>query len=282
MELALVTRRGAGLSWKGPPIRLIEIFPIMSSPEHPPIAPASATEDVHAPGSGAENQTYREKGAAERAKFNESIKKKKAWVSGIFSKMGSFLTNAKDSTIDHAFATRYMVADGADYVGNKASEGLNALGDKAVAFQEAGDRFLSESVDSAEKWISDKKEIAQAVAAIGLNVGIGAAATVREEVIQAKEKISKGYENLAGKGASLIERARQRGAGALNAWNERRMEAALRKQREMAQMRLDSAVAQEESLRTALTQAVARRVALQKNLFAGGPDEQDVNAAVAA
>lgn len=245
-------------------------IPMTSSAENPNLAGTSA-EQVPAPESGSESLSYRERGAADRARFNESIKKKKAWVSGVFSKMGSFLTNAKDSTIDHAFATRYMVADGADYVG-----------DKAVAFQEAGDRFLSESVDSAEKWISDKKEIAQAVAAIGLNVGIGAAASVREEIVQAKEKISRGYESLAAKGSGLIERARQRGASALNAWNERRMEAALRKQQEMAQMRLDSAVAQEESLRIALTQAVARRVALQKSLFAGGPDEQDVNAAVAA
>lgn len=108
-------------------------------------------------------KSYREIGAANRAAFKEKIEKKKSWFRDLFSKFGSKVKDAKESAIDHAFATRQMAADGYEAV----DKGIQKMEDKVVFGGEVAGRAAElagaytaykakEGMASANKFIDNK------------------------------------------------------------------------------------------------------------------------------
>ena len=291
-------------------------------------------EEITIPGTAVETdapgvpkQSYREKGAANRAAFNEKIEKKKTWLSGLFSRFSSSVKDTKESVIDHAFAAPHMAADGVKVAG----EGLEAAG-KGIAFGgeftgraarlaaayslfktkegvKAVDKFYEQKIvnpidaqvqkadayidkkweqgknyaelkkQQGAAWMKDKAETVAAVGIIGGYLVKGVAGSVKEgvtqKVVEAKEKVSQGYENVLGMGAAAIASAEQKRkslfSAARNKFNQIQLNFL---NRQLANERAKAEMAREElESREAKAKLIEQKMALLNTDFVGNAQE---------
>jgi hypothetical protein len=237
------------------------------------LSPHNTAETSAAHAAVTPEKTYRQKGAENRAAFNNKITEKKAWFSGLLDKFKSHAADKAESVVDHAFAVPHMVNDAHEAASQKIDqyetkfvEGAEALGRgaqweaayaqyKTVEGAKAIDKGLVDLKEKAHEKMynfsvaaSDKMEQASIATQQGIDAAKAGLTNVKNEIVDTGKSLA-----LLGIGATMKAAEKSK-----SAWGKFKNFVTLK--------RLESVQNKEDELKAKLVANIQKKMALMEEL----------------